>query len=148
MVSRFKLWTLGLLHNSHKLLGQFLLLSLLLTVSGVGGGALAAKENSALGSSIAVRDLPAEAKITLQRIKQGGPFPYPKKDGSIFANHERLLPKQARGYYTQYTVPTPGIKGRGARRIIAGKGSSGQFSTSGEYYYTDDHYNSFKRIIE
>ncbi|MBX7229348.1 MAG: ribonuclease [Burkholderiaceae bacterium] len=148
MVSHFILWTLGLSPSRHKLLVHFLLLSLIFIASGLLGSTLSAKESSALISSIAVRDLPAEAKITLQKIKQGGPFPYPKKDGSVFANHEQLLPKQTRGYYTQYTVQTPGIKGRGARRIIAGKGSTGQFATSGEYYYTDDHYNSFKRIVE
>ena len=148
MVSHFILWTLGLSPSRHKLLVHFLLLSLIFIASGLLGSTLSAKESSALISSIAVRDLPAEAKITLQKIKQGGPFPYPKKDGSVFANHEQLLHKQTRGYYTQYTVQTPGITGRGARRIIAGKGSTGQFATSGEYYYTDDHYKSFKRIVE
>jgi len=78
----------------------------------------------------------------LRLIEQGGPFPYPRKDGSIFGNFERRLPLQARGYYREYTVPTPGRRDRGARRIVAGQ------IARGEYYYTDDHYRSFRRIRE
>jgi ribonuclease T1 len=72
-------------------------------------------------------------------IKQGGPFPH-KRDGVVFGNRERRLPYGPRGYYREYTVPTPGARDRGARRIVAG--------TRGEYYYTDDHYNTFRRIRE
>jgi ribonuclease T1 len=89
--------------------------------------------------TIAAAALPAEARITLKLIKQGGPFPYPK-DGTIFGNRERRLPAHPRRYYKEYTVKTPGGHGRGARRIIAG--------SSGEFYYTDNHYNSFKLIKE
>jgi ribonuclease T1 len=90
---------------------------------------------------INVRDLPPEAKHTLRLIQQGGPFPY-DKDGSVFGNYERLLPKRARGYYHEYTVKTPYARNRGARRIIAG----GDRPPYYEFYYTDDHYASFKRI--
>ena len=83
--------------------------------------------------------LPAEARQTLALIKAGGPFPY-QKDGSVFGNREGLLPKRERGYYREYTVKTPGAKDRGARRIVAGR--------AGEYYYSDDHYRSFRRITE
>ena len=83
--------------------------------------------------------LPIEARETLALIKAGGPFPY-QRDASVFGNREGLLPKRERGYYREYTVKTPGAKDRGARRIVAGRG--------GEYYYTDDHYRSFRRIIE
>jgi len=89
--------------------------------------------------------LPPQAQQTLALIRQGGPFPY-RKDGTVFGNRERLLPPRPRGYYTEYTVPTPGSRDRGARRIVAGKGSTGDPATSGEYYYTDDHYQSFRRI--
>jgi ribonuclease T1 len=58
----------------------------------------------------------------------------------VFGNFEKLLPLKERGYYREYTVRTPGTKGRGARRIVAGRG--------GELYYTDDHYQSFERIKE
>jgi ribonuclease T1 len=100
-----------------------------------------AREASPL-ESVSLAELPREAQATLYLIQQGGPFPYPHKDGSIFGNFERRLPMQARGYYREYTVPTPGRRDRGARRIIAGKVSRG------EYYYTDDHYRSFRRIRE
>jgi ribonuclease T1 len=88
---------------------------------------------------IATAYLPPEAQRTLGLIKHGGPFPYPR-DGVVFNNRERILPSQHRGYYHEYTVPTPNSKNRGARRIIAGD--------SREFYYTDDHYQSFKRIRE
>lgn len=88
---------------------------------------------------IAFADLPVEARKTLHVIKQGGPFAYPR-DGVVFSNYEHILPKQARGYYREYTVKTPGAHNRGALRIVAGG--------PGEYYYSVDHYKSFKRIRE
>lgn len=92
---------------------------------------------------IEARDLPREAQQTLALIKKGGPFPYPK-DGSVFRNYEGVLPKQKRGYYHEFTVRTPGERSRGTRRIV----SSGDPVSSGEYYYTDDHYATFRRIKE
>ncbi|MEN9774535.1 MAG: hypothetical protein RL322_1605 [Pseudomonadota bacterium] len=86
-------------------------------------------------------ELPREALQTLELIRAGGPFPH-RQDGTVFQNRERLLPRQPRGYYSEYTVRTPGARNRGARRIVAG----GDPQTSGEYYYTEDHYNSFRRI--
>jgi ribonuclease T1 len=96
---------------------------------------------------VSLATLPREARTTLELIKRGGPYPY-RKDGTVFGNRERLLPIQPRGYYTEYTVPTPGERDRGARRIVAGAGPGGNPATSGEYYYTGDHYRSFKRIRE
>ena len=87
---------------------------------------------------VPVAQLPKEAGETLALVKRGGPFPY-KKDGATFGNFEQRLPARPRGYYREYTVPTPGARDRGARRIVAG---------GGEYYYTDDHYRSFRRIRE
>ncbi|MFC6521726.1 ribonuclease domain-containing protein [Undibacterium arcticum] len=92
--------------------------------------------------SIAVAQLPREAQQTLVRIKQGGPFPY-AKDGVVFGNYEKALPKRGRGYYREYTVKTPGVRSRGARRLIAGGAAN-----AGEYYYTDDHYATFSRVQE
>ncbi|MGH8809702.1 MAG: ribonuclease [Noviherbaspirillum sp.] len=92
---------------------------------------------------IAVHDLPREAQHTLVLIKKGGPFPY-AKDGVVFRNYEGVLPKQKRGYYHEFTVKTPGARNRGARRIVSG----GEPASAGEYYYTDDHYATFKRIKE
>lgn len=101
-----------------------------------------AREAPALGV-VAAADLPREAQATLAQIKQGGPFAY-EKDGIVFGNYEARLPRQKRGYYHEYTVKTPRARNRGARRIIAG----GEPRTSGEYYYTDDHYESFRKIQE
>lgn len=83
--------------------------------------------------------LPAEARQTLTLIQRGGPFPH-RQDGSVFQNREGRLPRQARGYYREYTVDTPGLDHRGARRIVTG----GQ--PPREYYYTADHYESFRRF--
>jgi ribonuclease T1 len=99
-----------------------------------------------VAATIAQSQLPKEGQKTLQLIQQGGPFPYKDKDGSTFGNREGNLPKQKRGYYTEYTVKTPYARNRGAKRIVAGKGNTGDPATSGEYFYTDDHYASFKRI--
>ncbi len=92
---------------------------------------------------VAVHDLPVEARHTLSLIKRGGPFPY-RRDGVVFKNYEGILPKEKRGYYREYTVKTPGVRHRGARRIVAG----GVPPQEQEYFYTDDHYVSFKRIRE
>ena len=83
--------------------------------------------------------LPPEAIETLALIRRGGPFPY-RKDGTVFQNREKRLPQQARGFYREYTVPTPGADTRGARRIVSGGHPPVVF------YYTADHYRSFKRI--
>ena len=81
--------------------------------------------------------LPAEAHETLRLIARGGPFPH-AQDGSVFGNRERRLPDKPRGYYHEYTVDTPGLSHRGARRIVTG----GQPPVV--YYYTDDHYDTFR----
>jgi ribonuclease T1 len=93
----------------------------------------------AFSGEIRTAELPHEARQALEQIKAGGPFSYPN-DGRTFNNREARLPKRERGYYREYTVPTPELRDRGARRIVAGRG--------GEFYYTDDHYRTFKRIIE
>ncbi|HYL26138.1 MAG TPA: ribonuclease domain-containing protein [Burkholderiales bacterium] len=92
----------------------------------------------ALSGSVRLEALPPQARETLARIEAGGPFPY-ARDGALFSNRERQLPARERGYYREYTVEAPGVRGRGPRRIVAGRG--------GEYYYTDDHYRTFRRII-
>lgn len=79
--------------------------------------------------------LPAEAATTWRLIQQGGPFRYPRDDGAVFQNREKLLPVKESGYYHEYTVHTPRADGRGARRLVTGSGR--------ELYYTDDHYLSF-----
>jgi ribonuclease T1 len=88
---------------------------------------------------VAVAELPYEAQQTLTLIRTGGPFPY-DRDGIVFGNYEKRLPQHQRGYYQEYTVKTPGRRDRGPRRIIAGE--------RGEYFYTYDHYQTFRRIRE
>ena len=88
--------------------------------------------------TIALADLPDEARQTIALIEQGGPFPF-ERDGVTFQNRERLLPRHPQGYYREYTVITPGARDRGARRIVRGAG--------GEIYYTDDHYGSFREVV-
>lgn len=102
---------------------------------------------AAPAAEIARSELPAEARQTLDLIALGGPFPY-RQDGVVFGNRERLLPQQPRGYYREYTVRTPGSRDRGARRIVAGSGRTADVRTSGEYWYTDDHYASFRRVVD
>lgn len=87
--------------------------------------------------------LPKEARHTILLIKQGGPYPY-RQDGKTFGNYEGHLPKHKRGYYREFTVKTPGARNRGAKRIVAG----GRPPEPLEYYYTEDHYATFKRIRE
>jgi ribonuclease T1 len=87
--------------------------------------------------AIRVDRLPPEAHDTMRLIARNGPFPY-RQDGVVFENRERLLPARPSGYYHEYTVKTPGSPDRGARRLIRG----GQ----NELYYTDDHYDSFRRV--
>jgi ribonuclease T1 len=112
-----------------------ILLSLIsLHVAAQGAGAL---------PDIAFARIPAEAQQTVALIRQGGPFPF-ARDGAVFGNYERLLPRRQRGYYREYTVKTKGARDRGARRIVVG----GEPTVSRDLYYTDDHYASFKRIKE
>jgi ribonuclease T1 len=93
----------------------------------------------AFSEDVRLAELPPEARQTLARVRAGGPFPY-ARDGALFGNRESQLPRRERGYYREYTVKKPGLRDRGPRRIVAGRG--------GEFYYTDDHYRSFRRIIE
>ena len=92
--------------------------------------------------AIALMDLPREGQTTYSRILQGGPFTS-DKDGAVFGNRERILPRQSRGYYREYTVRTPGARNRGARRIVCGGLQPRQPDAC---YYSADHYNSFLRI--
>jgi ribonuclease T1 len=116
-----------------------------LLLSGLAGGAQA-KETAPTAApvlaEIQLSELPIQAQETHRLVHAGGPFPY-GKDGAVFGNRERLLPRQARGFYREYTVKTPGARNRGARRLVCG----GTPPTAPEVcYYTDDHYASFKRI--
>ncbi|GAC1599754.1 MAG: ribonuclease [Ramlibacter sp.] len=103
------------------------------------------REGAADSSSavIAVAELPKAAQVTYEAIRAGGPFPL-DKDGIVFGNRERQLPARQRGFYREYTVPTPGSRDRGARRIVCG----GPQRAPHACYYTADHYLSFRKIVE
>lgn len=95
-------------------------------------------------ASIAHDALPPEGREVMALIEAGGPFPY-SRDGIVFRNFERQLPQQGRGYYREYTVPTPGVRHRGARRIVCGGWETRRPDAC---YYTADHYRSFRKISE
>jgi ribonuclease T1 len=101
-----------------------------------------ARERAPTSVPVPVSELPAEAQAVDRAIRSGGPFAYPK-DGIVFANRERLLPPERRGYYREYTVATPGARDRGARRIVCG---GRQPAAPLACYYSNDHYASFHRI--
>ena len=85
-------------------------------------------------------DRRSRSMITLTAlIARGGPFEH-RQDGSVFQNREHRLPTRPRGFYREYTVETPGSDDRGARRIVTGG------DPPSEYWYSDDHYRSFRRI--
>lgn len=118
----------------------------LVVLAWVGGGVVAHAGPSLAGygpaAPVVHRDqLDREVLQTLRRIRSGGPFPY-AKDGIVFGNYEHRLPRKPRGYYREYTVPTPGSRNRGARRIVCG----GAPRSPDVCYYTHDHYASFQSI--
>ncbi|MEU1012633.1 ribonuclease domain-containing protein [Streptomyces sp. NPDC005890] len=123
-----------------------LLVCLAVLLTGCAGGSAPASPSSSTSTppwargmaTVQESRLPAEARRTLALIDQGGPFPY-AKDGTVFGNFEGRLPEHRRGYYHEYTVPTPGSRDRGARRLVTGQGR--------EVYYTDDHYESFRAVL-
>ena len=105
-------------------------------------GTLQARESAPYSGSVPLAQLPAQAQVTYRAIRAGGPF-VSAKDGAVFGNRERALPAEARGYYREYTVATPGARDRGARRIVCG----GRIAVApAACFYTGDHYASFKRI--
>lgn len=97
-----------------------------------------------ISTQIPMAELPRQGQQVMAQIRQGGPFRY-EKDGTVFGNRERLLPRASRGYYREYTVPTPGLDHRGARRIVCG---GEQPRHPDDCYYTEDHYSSFRRIVQ
>jgi len=105
--------------------------------------ATAACARSTPPADVAVAELPPEARDVLARIRAGGPHRY-ERDGVVFGNREHQLPAQKRGYYHEYTVATPGVKTRGARRIVCG----GPKTAPDACWYTGDHYETFARIRE
>jgi ribonuclease T1 len=136
------------LHSGARQRGVSLWVSVVAVVFGLtlwfGAGTVDARKRSEdIVSVVALGELPPQAQSTYRLILSGGPFRYRHKDGTVFGNRERLLPRMARGYYREYTVETPGSDDRGARRIVCG---GHQPTTPDACYYTQDHYASFRRI--
>jgi ribonuclease T1 len=129
--------------SSRRLFWSFLFfLSLLFCTSLVLSKGIAESTRANQIADVALADLPQQGRETYLLIVRGGPFPY-EKDGVGFGNRERLLPVHDRGYYREYTVRTPGVKSRGARRIACG----GPVRKPDVCYYSDDHYASFRKIV-
>jgi len=107
-------------------------------------GPAQSRQNTSTDISVTLRvaELPQQGEQMYTLIHQGGPFAS-EKDGVIFGNRERLLPPFKRGYYREYTVPTPGLRHRGTRRIVCG----GRPTAPDVCYYTADHYASFRKIV-
>jgi ribonuclease T1 len=101
------------------------------------GAAGTAPATATVSGAVPLSSLPAQARQTVALIQRGGPFPY-SHDGIVYQNLERQLPPEPAGFYHEYTVATPGSSDRGARRIVTGR--------DGSFYYTDDHYASFRRV--
>jgi ribonuclease T1 len=130
-----------------------------LLVAALFAAAVFARGDPAAQREVRLQELPAEAHQTLQLIRRGGPYPF-ERDGITFGNYEKRLPLQPRGHYREYTVVTPGLSHRGARRIVVGCERQRHATVSpgplrlpqcrdgGEFYYTADHYRSFRRIVE
>jgi ribonuclease T1 len=104
--------------------------------------------NPAAAATDAVPDcteeLPPEAHEVIEDIEAGGPYEYPRNDGVTFGNREGLLPDEEPGYYREFTVETPGLNHRGARRIVTGGPDE---RNPEQWYYTDDHYESFCEFV-
>ena len=120
----------------------------LVCLTALAGGQMAYAKGPVLseaisGTTVSLGDLPKQGRETYEQILKGGPFAY-DKDGVVFGNRERILPAQKRGYYREYTVKTPYARNRGAKRIVCG---GGQPTAPEACYYSDDHYASFKRIV-
>lgn len=140
-------------------LGKYLMLAALLIIALVGVGlyksqlgqmasqvsisatdTISPETDSSVAAEAAAITGDAQVDATLHLIQRGGPFPYPQKDGSTFYNREGRLPDKPKGYYREYTVPTPGAGDRGPRRIVTGG------NPPVVYYFTDDHYQSFRTL--
>lgn len=89
--------------------------------------------------------LPPEVADTVRLIHSNGPFPFPRNDGVLFGNREGHLPNQVKGYYHEYTVITPGAGNRSMRRLVTG---GTPLTDPLEYFYTDDHYDSFCLVAD
>ena len=124
--------------------------TMVVTVLALSGGLIGisvqakAQAPAAVLQTVTLTALPAQGRDMMALIEKGGPFKY-DKDGTVFGNREKFLPARQRGYYREYTVRTPGESSRGARRIVCG---GQQPRAPDACFYTDDHYASFRQIVQ
>lgn len=128
--------------GTHTVIGRFLAGLCLALVCSLAGAFAPSTQATAADAVVSVASLPVQGQRVHALIAAGGPFAS-DKDGSFFFNRERRLPVRERGYYREYTVPTPGARNRGVRRIVCG----GPARTPDACYYTADHYETFRRIV-
>ena len=125
---------------NHMVKLSFLFVFVGLTIGAAQSRSLMSEETLA---AVSVAELPRQGQQVYALILQGGPFAH-DKDGVVFGNREQQLPKHKRGYYREYTVKTPGVRHRGAKRIVCG---GLQVQSPDACYYTEDHYSSFRKIV-
>ncbi|MFD5867800.1 ribonuclease domain-containing protein [Corynebacterium sp. NPDC060344] len=90
-----------------------------------------------------IDSLPPQADDVVDRILTNQDHIHSAHDGKHFGNYEGILPQERGSFYREYTVDTPGLDHRGARRIVVGGGTEDDPDV---WYYTDDHYESFCEI--
>ncbi|MBQ4369419.1 MAG: ribonuclease [Oscillospiraceae bacterium] len=71
---------------------------------------------------------------SVQKYREGAAI-----GGDYFGNREGLLPKASGRKYTECDLNTDGKSSRGAERLV--------FSNDWLYFYTGDHYESFRQVI-
>lgn len=130
---------------------RFVLLALCALIVIAGGCALVRSNSPDPATTVVgvrtcpLATLPPEAAETVRAIHSNGPFPFPRNDGVVFGNREGHLPDEVKGYYHEYTVITPGAANRSMRRIVTG---GSPLTNPLQYFYTDDHYDSFCLVID
>ena len=70
---------------------------------------------------------------SVERYKDGAAI-----GGDSFGNREGRLPEAPGRHYTECDIDTDGYGSRGSRRLI--------FSDDGLYFYTADHYETFREV--
>ncbi|WP_130839049.1 ribonuclease domain-containing protein [Corynebacterium neomassiliense] len=113
------------------------------TTARAAGAAPATPQTGSGGGSCPVDTLPEQADEVIDAILDGGPFEHGADDGKHFGNYEGTLPREDGSFYREYTVDTPGVGHRGARRIVVGGGTG---TDPDVWYYTGDHYGTFCAI--
>ena len=148
MLKMLSKWVQNYISGAKSSFNHMVKLSFLLAILGLAGLTTGTAQSRSFMSeetlaAVSVTELPRQGQQVYALILQGGPFAN-DKDGVVFGNREQQLPKHKRGYYREYTVKTPGVRHRGAKRIVCG---GLQVQSPDACYYTEDHYSSFRKIV-